>query len=94
LFLLIFPRYIVPYVGNGYVGLEVGEEGRIYARSGRYLGAELPFKPVATLSVTGTQADVNRDGVGGTGTGEHSRVSDDVYITKFGDGVVEHFKVY
>lgn len=39
-------HHIIPYVGNGYIGIEIARDATFYIKYGRHLSQSIPYKPI------------------------------------------------
>ncbi|GAB6026641.1 hypothetical protein CHUAL_013048 [Chamberlinius hualienensis] len=54
--LLFSESNFLPFVGNGQIGVVVTPNGMIYIKSGRALSLPVPFQPIVSLSMDGTNS--------------------------------------
>lgn len=75
----------IPYVGNGYFGIEIGQNAEFYVKYGRHLSQSIPYQPIVNfkyLNENGEDKDENEP---------YGKLA---IVTDYINGVVQKFQCF
>lgn len=75
----------VPYVGNGYFGLEIASDATFYVKYGRHLSQSIGYQPIVNFEYRDDASDASQyDGIGGK----------QALVVDYVNGVVHKFQCF
>lgn len=75
----------IPYVGNGYFGIEIGKNSEIYVKYGRHLSQSIHYQPIVNLKYLDEKAE---------NTDEPEPYGKQGVVTDYVNGIVHKFQCF
>lgn len=75
----------IPYAGNGYFGIEIGQNSEIYVKYGRHLSQPIHYQPIANFKYLDEKSE---------NTEEAEPYGKQAVVTDYASGIIHKFQCF